>query len=317
MLAYYVHDLSPFLVQFNESLGLRWYGLAYLLAFGLGFFLYRSLARRGYSDLEPEKQVGDFITGCAIFGVLLGGRAGYMFFYDWDHFIRNPLVFFQVWDGGMSAHGGIIGVALYSLWYAWRYKVSWLNLGDNIVVITPIGLFLGRIANFINGELYGRVTSVAWAVQFPKELLDGNVPEETVRLAVSDAATLNPQWVTLQDVLNNVGTSPALREQLAGTLSPRHPSQFYEAALEGLVLFVLLYLLRTRCRLPNGVLTGLFFVGYAILRSFVEFFREPDAPLTGSLTRGQVLSILIAIFGVGFLIAAWMRPRYPQPKKAA
>ncbi len=301
MLAYYVHDLNPFVVQFTETWGIRWYGMAYLAAFLLGFLLYRRLAVQGLSDLRPD-QVGDFIFGTAFFGVILGGRIGYMLFYNLPSLLADPLVFFRLNEGGMSAHGGIFGVALYSLWFARRHKVSWLNLGDNIVVVTPLGLLFGRIANFINGELYGRVATVPWAVQFPKELYDGS--PEMARLAIAEATTINPSWNTVDTIIANVGNSQALTEQLAVTLSPRHPSQIYEATLEGALLFALLWFLRTRFRLRNGVLTGVFFIGYAITRSFCEMFREPDAALTGILTRGQFLSIFLVIMGVGFLLAS-------------
>ncbi|MEI6033723.1 MAG: prolipoprotein diacylglyceryl transferase [Verrucomicrobiae bacterium] len=307
MLGYYVHDLSPFLLDFGNGIGLRWYGLAYVAAFLSSYWVLSWLARRGYSNLAPEK-VGDFITGVAIFGVILGGRLGYMLFYDWDAFAANPLVIFKLWDGGMSSHGGIIGTFVFTWIYSRRQRVSWMNTGDNLVVTAPIGLFLGRCANFINGELYGRVASVSWAVQFPKELYDG--PPETLALAVGEASTINPQWTSVGAVVENVRLSPALREQLAGTLSPRHPSQIYEAMLEGVVLFLLLWLLRTRCRLPNGVLTGIFFIAYAVLRIIGEMFREPDAPLTMALTRGQFLSLFLILLGSAFVVRAVRKPTW-------
>lgn len=313
LLAYYVHDLSPFLLDFGNGIGLRWYGLAYVAAFFAGYKLYVRLTRQGFSDLAPA-QVGDFITGVALFGVILGGRLGYMLLYDWQNFSANPLVIFKFWDGGMSSHGGIAGIVIFTFIYSRRKHVSWLNIGDNLVVVAPLGLFFGRCANFINGELFGRVASVPWAVQFPKELYDA--PPETVQLALADAATLNPDWNTVGQVIENVRLSPALREQLAGTLSPRHPSQIYEALLEGALLFAILWLLRTRFRLPNGVLTGVFFVGYALLRIFGEMFRQPDAPLTGALTRGQFLSLFLILIGLGFFITALRKPTWaPRFKK--
>jgi phosphatidylglycerol---prolipoprotein diacylglyceryl transferase len=244
---------------------------------------------------------------------LLGGRLGYMLFYDLQNFLQNPLIFFRVMDGGMSAHGGILGLMLYTLWYSFRHKVSWRNIGDNLVVSAPIGLFLGRLANFINGELYGRVSSVPWAMQFPKELYEA--PPEMVQLALSEAAAINPQWSSVEDVIENVRHSPALKAQLAGTLSPRHPSQLYEAALEGVLLFAILWILRTRFRLRNGILTGVFFIGYAILRMIGEVFREPDAPLTGPFTRGQFLSLFLVLIGLGFLLSAWFYPAFPSVAK--
>jgi phosphatidylglycerol---prolipoprotein diacylglyceryl transferase len=312
MLAYYVHDLSPFLLRFSENFGLRWYGLSYVAAFFVGILVVRRLSRLGYCDIPVEK-VSDFIIGGAIFGVLLGGRLGYMLFYDLQNFLQNPLIFFRVMDGGMSAHGGILGLTLYTLWYSFRHKVSWRNIGDNLVVSAPIGLFLGRLANFINGELYGRVSSVPWAMQFPKELYEA--PPEMVQLALSEAAAINPQWSSVEDVIENVRHSPALKAQLAGTLSPRHPSQLYEAALEGVLLFAILWILRTRFRLRNGILTGVFFIGYAILRMIGEVFREPDAPLTGPFTRGQFLSLFLVLIGLGFLLSAWFYPAFPSVAK--
>ena len=307
MLAFYVHDLNPFLIRFSEHYGLRWYGLSYVLAFIAGTFIVRHLARRGYCEIPPEK-VSDFIIGCAIFGVLLGGRLGYMLFYDLGNFLRNPLVFFRVMDGGMSAHGGMAGVTLYTLWYARRHAVSWRNIGDNLVVAVPVGLFFGRLANFINGELYGRPARVSWAVQFPKELYDA---EPAAVAAVLDrAASLDPRWTSLETVIGNVGNSPELKIFMAGILTPRHPSQIYEALLEGLLLFAVLWQLRTRLRLPDGVLTGVYFLGYAVLRSIGELFRQPDAPLTGPLTRGQFLSVFLVIIGTAFLISARLRPQF-------
>ena len=309
MLAFYVHNLSPFLIRFSEGIGLRWYGLAYIFAFLFGTLLYRHLARRGYSDLTPD-QVTDFITWGALLGVVVGGRLGYMLFYDLDGFLQNPLLFFRVWEGGMSSHGGIIGLALYSLWYARRHHVSWLNLGDNLVVVAPIGLFLGRCANFINGELFGRPTTVSWAMQFPKEL--AFLPPGFVVATLQDTAAIDPKFSNVDAVVAGVSSSPALRDYLATILTPRYPSQLIEAFLEGIVLFTILWIMRTRFRLPNGILTGTFFIAYALLRIAGEIFREPDAPLVGIFTRGEFFSFFLIVMGIGFIIAAIMRPQYPQ-----
>ena len=308
MFAYYVHDLSPFLLRFGGNFGLRWYGLAYVAAFILGILVVRRLSRLGYCDIPVEK-VSDFIVGGALFGVLLGGRLGYMLFYDLEDFLQNPLIFFRIMDGGMSAHGGILGLTLYTLWYSYKHRVSWRNIGDNLVVAAPIGLCLGRLANFINGELYGRVSTVPWAVQFPKELYEAS--EENVRQVLAQAAAINPNWTTVEQIVENARYSSTLRDILAGALSPRHPSQLYEAALEGILLFGILWILRTHFRLRNGILTGIFFLGYAVLRMIAELFREPDAPLTGPLTRGQFLSLFLLAIGSGFLISAWLRPEFP------
>lgn len=308
MLAYYVHDLSPFLFQFG-GFGIRWYGLSYLAGFVAGILLYRRLARQGYSDLRPD-QVTDFITMGALVGVLLGGRLGYMLFYDPNRFFHDPLVFFRVWEGGMASHGGIIGMTLYTLWYARRHHLSFRNLGDNIVVVAPLGLFFGRCANFINGELYGRVTGVFWAVQFPKEIL--NYPPGQLDRLMAKTSAINPAFADPDAVIAGAASSPALRELLAVEIGPRYPSQLVEASLEGLLLFALLWTLRTGVRLADGVLTGIFFIAYALLRIFGECFREPDASLTMGLTRGQFLSLFMIVIGLLFLISARLNPRYPR-----
>ena len=308
LLAYYVHDLSPFLVQFG-GFGLRWYGLSYLAGFLIGILLYRRLAQRGYSVLRPD-QVTDFITMGALFGVLLGGRLGYMLFYDPDRFFHDPLVFFRVWEGGMASHGGIIGLTLFTIWFSRRHHLSFRNLGDNLVVVAPVGLFFGRCANFINGELYGRITEAVWAVQFPKEILLYS-PEHLDRL-LGKAAVINPSFANPEAVIAGVAGSPPLHDLLAVEIAPRYPSQLVEAALEGILLFTILWTLRTRVRLADGMLSGIFFVGYALLRIAGECFREPDAPMTAGLTRGQFLSLFMIVIGILFLIAAWRNPSYPK-----
>jgi phosphatidylglycerol---prolipoprotein diacylglyceryl transferase len=307
MLAYYVHNLDPFVFRFSEHIGPRWYGLAYVLAFASSYAFLRVLAKRGYADLAPER-VGDFITGCALFGVILGGRLGYVFFYK-PEMLRDPLSILRVWEGGMSSHGGMIGTLLFTLYYARRHKLSWLNLGDNLVVTVPIGLFFGRCANFINGELYGRIATVPWAVQFPKELLDH--PEEAQR-AVFASVQIDPNLDTPEAVIAAVHRQPVVKDALRSILTPRHPSQLYEAFFEGIVLFAILWLVRTRMRQPNGVLTGLFFILYAVFRIVVENFREPDASLIAGMTRGQFFSFFLIVIGVAFVIAAKLRPIFPK-----
>jgi len=304
LLAYYFHTFSPFLIELGNGFGIRWYGLAYVAAFLVGIGLYRDLARRGYSVLNPD-QVSDFIIWGAIFGVLLGGRIGYMLLYNLEGFLHDPLSIIRVWDGGMASHGGMAGLILYTLWYARRHKVSWRNLGDNLVVVAPLGLLFGRLANFINGELYGRIATVPWAIQFPKALY--SAPLETQSQVVAAASSLNPAWSSVEAVTEAARKSQEIRNILAAALAPRHPSQLYEAFLEGALLFTLLWLLRTRVKLPDGVLTGVFFIAYALLRIFGECFREPDAALTGALTRGQFLSLFLIAIGLVFIASARVR----------
>jgi phosphatidylglycerol:prolipoprotein diacylglycerol transferase len=308
MIAAWVHNLDPFAVQFGDGFGIRWYGLAYLAAFAVAYWIYVSLARRGLSMIPADK-VGDFITGCAVFGVLIGGRLGEMLFYDLSGFLADPLMFFRVWEGGMSAHGGLLGVALYSLWYAWKHNVNWPGLGDNISVAAPLGLFFGRMANFINGELYGRPGEVAWAVKFPKELYEA--PVEVQRSFLARVQEMFAAPAALDEVVAAVPQSPQIAAVMGEFLTPRHPSQIYEALLEGLFLFVVMWLVRTRMRVANGVITGLFFIGYAVTRSVAELFRFPDAGYVGLLTKGQFLSVFILLIGIGFLIGAKLRPVYP------
>ncbi len=313
MLAYYVHHLSPFIFQLPNGIGPRWYGLAYVLAFVVGTWLYRRLAIRGYSELKPS-QVSDFITWAALFGVLLGGRLGYFLFYDFDALRHEPLIFFRVWQGGMASHGGILGIFFFTLWYARKHKISWTGLGDNLVVVAPVGLFFGRMANFINGELYGRISRVPWAIQFPGELQDPEI--WNAKLPAIDRALAGYQGVVSltgpQTIIEEARHDPALRELLRDVLDPRHPSQLYEAALEGLLLFAILWFVRTRLKVKNGVLTGWFFILYAVARITSEQFREPDASLIGPFTRGQFYSLFMIAIGVVFLI--WSRTQRTPSK---
>jgi phosphatidylglycerol:prolipoprotein diacylglycerol transferase len=307
MLAYYLHNLDPIIFRISGNVGPRWYGLAYVFAFISSYLLLLWLAKRGFADLPPQR-VGDFITGCALFGVIIGGRLGYVFFYK-PEMLREPLSIFRVWEGGMSSHGGMLGVLLFTLYYAYRHKISWTNLCDNMVVTVTIGLFFGRCANFFNGELYGRMTKVPWAMQFPKELFDH--PQEAER-AVAACTRIDTSLAAPDLIVDAVRSRPEVVTALRPILSPRHPSQLYEAFFEGIVLFSILWFVRTRRREPNGVLTGLFFICYAIFRIVIEYFREPDATLVGPFTRGQFFSFFLIAIGLGFVAVAKMRPTYPR-----
>jgi phosphatidylglycerol:prolipoprotein diacylglycerol transferase len=312
MFAYYLHNLDPFIFRISGNIGPRWYGMAYVLAFVFAWLLLRVLSRRGYLDL-PQSALGDFVTWVAFFGVMVGGRIGYVLFYKPDMML-HPLSILRVWEGGMSSHGGIIGVVIFTLIYSRRHKLPWTNPGDNLCVVAPIGLFLGRCANFINGELYGRVTNVPWSMQFPKELLDpGNAAEAERALAACQQ--VDPSLRSIESIIEAVRTNPKIADILRGILTPRHPSQLYEAALEGVVLFAILWFVRTRFRTPNGFITGLFLVVYSVLRIIVENFREPDAPLVGMFTRGQFFSLFTVVIGVGFIVVARRHPTYPRALK--
>src|SRR6202045_3138077 len=328
MLAYYVHDLNPLIFRLWDNVGPRWYGLAYVLAFACGYALFRLLAKHGYADL-PLAKVGDFITGAALFGVIVGGRLGYALFYK-PEMLRAPMSILRVWEGGMSSHGGMLGLLAFTFYYAWRHKISWMNLGDNLVVTAPIGLFFGRCANFINGELYGRATNVSWAMQFPKELTESVGEAERAIIACRQ---IDPSLTSSDAIVAAARSEPQVKEVLRGILTPRHPSQLYEAFFEGIVLFAILWLVRPRMRQPNGVLTGLFFICYAIFRIVVEKFREPDArciamfthgqlfllvenlnqpDAVAVFTRGQFFSFFLIAIGLAFVIAAKLRPTFPK-----
>lgn len=308
MLAYFFHDFSPYIFRFPHGPGLHWYGLAYVLSFLIGGWLYRWLAERRYTDLPPG-QVSDFICWAAVFGVMLGGRLGWILIYGLrqDHSSDHWYWPVEVWSGGMASHGGIIGLVLFTLYWSKRHRVSWTSIGDSLVVVAPIGLFLVRVANFINGELIGKPAAVPWAVEFPKELIERPTPELLERAQAALTPFLEhfpPDEDWREVVVDAVPRHPELIEPLRRVLTPRHPSQLYEALLEGVVLFVALWFLRTRCRVPRGVITGVFFILYAVLRIIGELFREPDpAWHVGSVSAGQFLSIFLVFIGLAFI--AW------------
>ena len=307
MLAYFVDNFDPFIFRLWDSVGPRWYGFAYVLAFVSAYFIVRLLSKRGYCDLPPE-HVSDFITWTALFGVLLGGRIGYVLFYK-PEMLREPLSILRVWEGGMASHGGMIGILALSFYYARRHKLSWTNLGDALVVAAPIGLFFGRCANFINGELYGRATNASWAMQFPKELIENKVLGDH---AVAVAQNLDSSLIAPEQIIEAARHHSQLNDALRGILTPRHPSQLYEAFFEGIVLFAILWFVRTQMRQPNGALTGLFFIFYAVFRIICENFREPDASLVGAFTRGQFFSFFLIAIGIAFVVVSKMRPTYPK-----
>jgi len=262
--AYWVHDLSPFVpfLRFSENLGVRWYGLAYVLGFVGGVWLFQLYAKKGRSQLSADKS-WDLIVVLVV-GVMLGGRVGHFLFYHPEDLLHNPLNFFRVWEGGMASHGGFIGLALAITWYARSQKLPFLHLSDVVVSAGPLGLFLGRVANFINGELWGKPGDVPWAVIFPQS-----------------------PWPVV----------------------PRHPSQLYEAALEG--AFMLAYVQHRFWRNKvvqetPGQLTGEFLIGYALARIFCEQFREPDQDVTLilGLSRGSFYSIFMIVAGIVVIVVS-------------
>ncbi len=243
-----IFEIGPFAV--------RWYGMMYLVGFVAAYFLIRYYARLRNLPLGKEG-ASDLLFFCIV-GLIVGARLGYAFFYHFSYYVRHPHEIFFLWEGGMSFHGGLIGVVLATLWFCRRRSISTLLTGDILVASAPVGIGLVRVANFINAELYGRVTDVPWGVVFP-----GAGPE------------------------------------------PRHPSQLYEAFLEGPVLLLILWWLHRRQSAP-GVPLFSFIMCYGLFRFSVEFFRQPDAHLGflwGGATMGQLLSIPMILVGIGGICA--------------
>lgn len=327
MFATYVHHLDPIIFVIGKGLALRWYGLAYLIGFLLGFLLLKNLSQKGLWVIQGEK-IADFIAATAFFGVFLGGRLGYVLFYmipdqGWDRVAQDPWMIFRVWEGGMASHGGLLGLIGFTYFYAKKHQLSWAGLADGLCVVGPLGLMCGRIANFINGELYGRIaTNLPWAVKFPTAFDDSKAPESSrwneAFQAAMDAdpnfsARISALWeqpnilgnTYSTELLNASRESQTVREAIAPFLEDRHPSQLYAAFLEGALIFAVLWLIRTKYpKAPKGLLTGLFFGLYATGRIVGEFFREPDSAwvIQNLLTRGQFLSLFLYLFAAGFLI---------------
>lgn len=306
--AYYIHRLDPVILKVTDWLQLRWYGLAYVAGFIAGYYLLKWWARRGIGELK-EGQVADFLTYAALFGVLLGGRLGYMLFYDTDRFFANPVSFFYVTGGGMASHGGVLGLVLFTLYWARTRKQSWTGLGDNLVVTAPLGLFFGRVANFINGELYGRPTDVPWAMKFPEEATTWVSGSKYEALGLLLKGRVTKDATEHDTIMHLARTDDQFAAQLGELLTPRHPSQLYAAALEGVLLFAILFFVREKWpRAPHGLITALFFLCYAVFRIADEFYREPARYIMG-LTEGQFLSVFMIVAGLAFLVFALRQRR--------
>lgn len=302
--------LDPVALDFPGPIDVRWYGLMYLVGFTIAFYVLRRLAREGFLRLDPDA-VGDLITALVL-GVLLGGRLGYILFYDFASFAQNPARILRVWEGGLSFHGGLLGVLIAAAWFARRRRVPYLNLGDGLALAVPFGIFAVRLANFVNGELYGRVagSAVPWAMRFPTDPV-------ALRLLGAEQLPLRAREVAIERAYET-----GLWERVAPLVPLRHPSQLYEALLEGVLLAAILWAVffwarKRRLRLPSGSYGGIFLVGYGAFRSIVELFRQPDAqfrgpgdPLgtvLGPLTMGQTLSAGMILGGLGLLIWVWSR----------
>ena len=250
-------DIDPVIFSIGPF-AIRWYALAYISGLILDWLYVRRIAATPPANVDKVR-VDDFLVW-ATFGVILGGRLGYVLFYKPAYYLSNPAEILMVWQGGMSFHGGFLGVIVATILFCRRHQINTLAFGDTIACAAPIGLFFGRIANFINGELFGRVTDSSWGVVFPH-----------------------------------------------GGPLPRHPSQLYEAVLEGAVLFVLMFLLSrsTDIRQTPGALCGVFLAGYGVARFIVEFFRQPDAHLGflfAGATMGQLLSLPMIVIGLAVIV---------------
>lgn len=302
--------IDPVALDFPGPIDVRWYGLGYLVAFAIAYLVLRKLAERGFLRLDPDA-VGDLIF-LLILGTILGGRLGYILFYDFQEFLANPARIIRIWEGGLSFHGGLIGVLVAAWWFTTSRRVTFLNLGDAMALGVPFGIFAVRLANFINGELYGRVASadVPWAMRFPTDPV-------ALRLLGAERVGLRERELVLEHAYES-GAWAAIRDQVP----LRHPSQLYEAFAEGLLLGLILwgiYLWASRRRvvLPEGTLSGVFLLGYGAFRSVIELFRQPDAqfrgpedPLgtvLGPLTMGQTLSLAMVLAGLALLLRAWAR----------
>ncbi|MGQ4660107.1 prolipoprotein diacylglyceryl transferase [Lysobacter sp. F6437] len=286
-----LHQIDPIAFGLGP-LQVHWYGIMYLLGFGLAWWLGRRRIRAGRLPGVDEQAFGDLLF-YGMLGVVLGGRIGYVLFYGFEDLLRDPLMLFRIWEGGMSFHGGLLGVMAATLWWARKHRLHFFDVADFVAPLVPPGLGFGRIGNYIGGELWGKFTDGGWGVVFPR--------------AAEFAGLSNEQ----------------LQAQFAaGALDrfARHPSQLYQAALEGLAMFCILWWYSRKPR-PRYAVAGLFALLYGTFRFLVEFVRMPDAQLGylafGWLTMGQVLSLPLVAIGLFWLWLSHrsptLRPQPPEP----
>lgn len=268
--------LSPVALEIGRF-QLRWYSLAYLAGIFLGYWYLLKLIRQPGSPMA--RRHADDLVFYASLGIIFGGRLGYVLFYNLPFYLDHPIDILKLWDGGMSFHGGVIGTSLGILYLAWKEKLNWLRLHDYVACCVPFGLFFGRLANFVNHELWGAPTSVPWAIRFPE--------------TVAGLTVLGP---------------------------PRHPSQLYEAAMEGLLLFLILAVMfwKTKARYFPGRLVGAFLFFYGVFRFLVEFVREPDSQLIAfaqatGLHMGQWLCLPMIFGGAYLMLTSGARRERVEP----
>lgn len=313
--------IDPVALDLPGPLDVRWYGLGYLVAFVAGYFILRHLARAGFFRVDPGA-VGDLIFALVL-GTILGGRIGYILFYDFADFAANPLRIFRIWEGGLSFHGGMLGVLVAGWLFARTRRTSFLNVGDSLALGVTPGIFAVRVANFINGELYGRVAGadVPWAMRFPTD------PDAMRLLGAAGARTMRERELAVEAGIDS-GRWDAIKDQVP----LRHPSQLYEALGEGLLTGLIVWSVyrwhrRRGTYWGDGAYGGLFLVCYGVIRSFIELFRQPDVQFTGEgdpvgtvlgpLTMGQTLSLLMVAAGIFFIIRGMRRPRPATPAPPA
>jgi len=251
----YIHDLNPVLINFG-FLEIRWYSLAYIFGILIGWWIAKKIINFKIQNLnlEFDNKIFDDLISYIIISIIIGGRLGYVIFYNLSYYLSNPFDIFKIWQGGMSFHGALLGIILATYIFSKKAKVNYFFFLDLVACVAPIGIFFGRIANFINGELYGKPTELFWSVIFPK----------------------------IDEI-------------------PRHPSQLYEATLEGLVLFIILISLIYKESTKRGVVSGLFMILYGLFRIISEQFREPDTQigyLFNMFSMGSVLSFFMILIGL-------------------
>lgn len=319
----WLHNIDPFAIQFTPSFGLRWYGLSYVAGFVAAWWILLLLARRGKALFAPEK-VADLLVAVVV-GTLVGGRLGYVLFYN-PPLLADFRPAFPWWgalaihEGGMASHGGMIGIVIAAWIFARGNRLSPLHVMDALAFVAPVGIFLGRIANFINGELLGRIVAPPgapapwWAVRYPQEMLE---PRHAPQLSAEQAEALGELVLSvsgsdaitrpaLERVITSVQAGDAtVAARLAPLLSARHPSQLYQAFAEGILLGLGLLIVWARPRVP-GVVTAWFLIAYGVGRVITEIWRLPDAHLSVprllGLSRGQWLSVAMVLIGTVLLI---------------
>ncbi len=256
MNSHYIHNLNPIIFDFG-ALQVRWYGLMYVVGFLIASYLFKILIRQKFFKITEDKI--DSLVTSMIICMFIGARSFYVFIYNWDYYSQNLMDLLAVWKGGLSFHGALVGLIVGGVIFARRNKLSWMEVMDSVALAGTQGLFFGRMGNFINGELYGRITNSKWGIIFP-----------------------------------------------ASGPYPRHASQLYEAFLEGILLFAILWLAKKRIKI-YGVIGALFVGVYGFFRFIVEFFREPDSQLGyyfGFITMGQLLCFMMMVASVGLYIHA-------------